>query len=154
MSLAVMVQMILILIFKHGLFKGMPRPAEYLKGISFYQVPGIELHHWNSFPSGHTATAMVIAAGFMIIFKRNRQIQWLALTAGLVVAFSRVYLMQHFFVDIFAGAALGMISAWIARSLYFRWFPNYKFNRSILVYFGYGKRKEGTVPIKNPGISA
>ncbi|KPQ18605.1 MAG: PAP2 superfamily [Algoriphagus marincola HL-49] len=153
MSLSVIVQTLLIMITKHGFFKGMPRPAEYLKDIAFYKVPGIELHHWNSFPSGHTATGLVIASCFMIIFSRRRHLQWIFLLGGFLVAISRVYLMQHFFVDIFAGAALGMLSAWIGRALYFQFFPSKRFKRSLLVYMGFGKIKRVIPPIKNPGIS-
>jgi len=153
MSLSVIIQILLIMITKHGFFRGMPRPAEYLKGMSFYQVPSIELHHWNSFPSGHTATGLVIASCLMIIFSRKRHLQWIFLIAGFLIAISRVYLMQHFFVDIFAGAALGMLSAWIGRALYFQFFPNKRFKRSILVYMGFGKAKRVIPPSKNPEIS-
>ncbi|WP_439482776.1 phosphatase PAP2 family protein [Cyclobacterium plantarum] len=154
MSCAAIVQTILIMVTKHGLFKGMPRPAEYLKGISFYRVSGIELHHWNSFPSGHTATGLMIAASLMIIFRSKKHLHWVFLMAGFMVALSRVYLMQHFFVDIFAGAAIGIVSPWIGRMLYFRFFPGKKLNRSILVYLGFGKSKGIPAPIKNPKVSA
>ncbi|MFC3417859.1 phosphatase PAP2 family protein [Algoriphagus hitonicola] len=153
MSLAAIVQTILILITKHALFKGMPRPAEYLKEVSFYQIPGVELHHWNSFPSGHTATGLMIAASLMIIFSRKKHFQLLFLSAGFLVALSRVYLMQHFFVDVFAGAALGILSAWMGRVLYFQFFPSKKLNCSLLAFISFGKSKRTTTPIKNPEIS-
>lgn len=153
-ALSALVETIFILFTKHGLFKGMPRPAEYLNEVSFYQVPGVNLHHWNSFPSGHTTTGLMLATCFMIIFSRKEHLQWVFLTAGVLVAISRVYLMQHFFVDIFAGAALGIASAWIGKWLYFRFFPSKKLNRSLLVYMGFVKSKRTISPIKNPEISA
>lgn len=154
LTLASIVETLLILITKHGLFKGVPRPAEYLKGVSFYQVPGADLHYWNSFPSGHTATGMMIAAAFMIIYSQKKHLHWIFLSAGMAVALSRVYLMQHFFIDVFAGAALGLLSAWIGRVLYFQFFPGKKLNRSLLVFLGLGKAKRSIATIKNPEISA
>ena len=76
MTISALLQGIVISICKHGIFKGMPRPIEYLQGIDFHQVPGLNLHHWNSFPSGHTATSMGIATGLIIIFHKDKTLKF------------------------------------------------------------------------------
>ncbi|WP_396127658.1 phosphatase PAP2 family protein [Algoriphagus halophytocola] len=131
MCISALLQGIVISICKQGLFKGMPRPIEYLQGIDFYQVPGLNLHHWNSFPSGHTATAMGIAAGLMIIYYKDRRLKHAFLLTGLLVAFSRVYLMQHFYIDILVGSLVGISCTWVARELTLRYFSKKIFRKSL-----------------------
>jgi len=64
----------------------------------------------NSFPSGHSATAFCMFAilSFMIPKK------WFGLLffiLALAVAFSRIYLVQHFFLDTYFGAIIGIACA-------------------------------------------
>jgi undecaprenyl-diphosphatase len=70
----------------------------------------------SSFPSGHTAAAMVYSAIVVVIFwhTRKRWIRWLAV---LVVAFvvlaagySRMYRGMHHLTDVLAGIVLGAVS--------------------------------------------
>lgn len=61
------------------------------------------------FPSGHTATAFAIATVMVLMFK-NKNLQLLILLAAIVVAYSRIYLAQHFLLDVMAGALLGSAS--------------------------------------------
>ena len=61
-----------------------------------------------SFPSGHAAGAMALAALAARFWPRRRGLFFLA--AGLV-AFSRVYLGQHYPTDVLAGAVLGLAAA-------------------------------------------
>jgi undecaprenyl-diphosphatase len=57
-----------------------------------------------SFPSGHAATSFAAAAALSVLVPRLRVP---ALVLAALVAISRVYLGVHFWVDVFAGAALG-----------------------------------------------
>ena len=131
MTISAVLQGIAVSICKHGIFKGMPRPIEYLQGIDFYQVPGLNLHHWNSFPSGHTTTAMGIASALMIIFYKDGKLKTAFLITGLLVAFSRVYLMQHFYIDVLVGSLLGVCCTWAARELTLRYFSKKVFRKSL-----------------------
>ena len=131
MTISALLQGIIISICKHGIFKGMPRPIEYLKGVDFYQIPGLNLHHWNSFPSGHTATAMGIATGLMIIFHKDKTLKFAFLLTGLLVAISRVYLMQHFYIDVLVGSLIGITCSWIAREITLRYFSKKIFRKSL-----------------------
>lgn len=99
---------------KKWLFHGMPRPAEFFKDIPFYEVPGVTLHHWGSFPSGHTATAFMLASFFYLVLPRKFKLHYLMMGIALLVGISRVYLMQHFLVDIWAGALIGLFSTGVA----------------------------------------
>jgi len=92
-------------------FQGTPRPVRYfeLKGIDFELplVPGVEVHMWKSFPSGHTAAAFGVFFGISL-FLRSRILQFLLFIAALGVAFSRIYLSQHFLIDTLGGAVFGL----------------------------------------------
>ncbi len=62
----------------------------------------------NSFPSGHTVTAFAI--GTVLAFYTTNKIQHvLLLLAAVLVAFSRVYLSQHFLLDVLAGSFIGVL---------------------------------------------
>ena len=74
-----------------------------------HTVPGVELHEVSSFPSGHTATAFTFYLLFCCVLPRRKWII-LGLAYALSVAYSRVYLAQHFPVDLGAGMIVGLIS--------------------------------------------
>jgi len=71
-----------------------------------------------SFPSGHAATAFAGAAVVGVFYPRLR---WPAYGLAALVALSRVYLGVHFWLDIVAGAALGLAiglgAAWASRRI-------------------------------------
>lgn len=123
---------ILVGIGKRLLFPGSPRPAEFFKGMDFYQIPGVDLHHWNSFPSGHTTTAFSICFAFAIIYSKYPKIQRLMLILAIGIGLSRVYLMQHFFGDIWMGAALGLVATLAAREVTLRYFSGRKFKKPFI----------------------
>lgn len=83
-------------------------------------VPGIEQLNHFSFPSGHaTCSFSMCLAAAVVIGKRRWALPMLLMAATL--AFSRVYLSQHFTEDVLAGSALGTITAvgvhhWLYRS--------------------------------------
>ena len=74
----------------HGLEITIDRPTDY------------------SFPSGHTAAAFAAAAS-MYMSKKKPGI-WMFYFA-IVTGFSRIYLLVHYPIDVIAGAALGVVSA-------------------------------------------
>jgi len=76
-------------------------------------VEGVKLHALQSFPSGHATTAFNLFFMLSILVKNS----WLKLAffvIALVVGFSRVYLSQHFFIDVVAGSIFGVVSIFIA----------------------------------------
>lgn len=98
---------------KHILFSSERRPSFYY---DLTQVEGEEQHTNNTFPSGHTTAAFSFVTILAIGLKKN----WIQLTlpflAGLV-ALSRIYLGQHFLIDVVFGSILGVFIA--TTSFYF-----------------------------------
>jgi membrane-associated phospholipid phosphatase len=88
-----------------------PRPKIFFEsGQYLFFVDGITRTGYSSFPSGHTATAFAIATVFVIIMQ-NKKWQLPILFAAILVGYSRIYLAQHFLLDIIVGAIVGIITA-------------------------------------------
>lgn len=92
---------------KHLVFPETPRPSIVFKDYqNFHWVEGVNYHSFHSFPSGHAADIFSIMA-VVAILNSSYTYQFLAFLFALTVAFSRVYLSQHFLQDIIAGAFIG-----------------------------------------------
>lgn len=86
------------------------RPYTLDPSIVLLVKPSVEPY---SFPSGHTMNAFSAAATLMM---RHERFCWAAMALAVLIAFSRVYLMMHFPLDIVGGAIIGLISAYICCS--------------------------------------
>ena len=87
-----------------------PRPKLYFEAGTYLDfIDGISLSGYSSFPSGHTASAFAIATVFVLTTK-NKKWQLIILFAALLVGYSRIYLAQHFLIDVTIGALLGCVS--------------------------------------------
>lgn len=85
------------------------RPFNYFsETYQLYFVPGVELHHSNTFPSGHSASAFLVFFMAALIVK-NDALKLLFFIIALLIAFSRVYLSQHFLVDIYTGSIISTV---------------------------------------------
>lgn len=115
MLVAIAVQTLLVHLFKQWLAAGEPRPktffADSLDQLNF--VEGVTVRGFDSFPSGHTASAFTLCFFLMLISKRV-SVQVMLLFAAVLVGISRVYILQHFGRDIFFGAIFGILSVLIA----------------------------------------
>ena len=101
---AVIVQLVL----KKGLFAHLNRPPAYIENFDqLYQIPGVELHNLHTFPSGHTQSAFLMAFFLVLLFQNYKYLQVIILIIAALVGISRVYILQHFFVDIWFGAFIG-----------------------------------------------
>lgn len=101
------------LVFPHVL-----RPKAYFDGIAeLYFVPNIEIHNHFSFPSGHTTTAFCL---FFILsyFVENKYLKLLGLIVALMAGYSRIYLSQHFLIDVYFGALFGVLSALLSIAIF------------------------------------
>ena len=132
LAISSIIHLVLVHIAKKWVFHGMPRPAEFFKDIPFYEVPGVELHHWGSFPSGHTTTAFMLATFLYLVLPKKMKIHWLLIGIAFLVGFSRVYLMQHFLMDVWAGALLGIFSSLISYFIVLKVFSKKIYQKSIL----------------------
>lgn len=91
--------------------------VEILKRVTFRMRPdGTRKRNNASFPSSHAANACALAWVLGRRWKRAAPLLWLF---ALAVCYSRMYLNRHWLSDVTAGAAIGMLWAWLA----WRWLP-------------------------------
>ena len=102
-----------------------PRPltwfAENIPDISLPLVEGVRMNHWLSFPSGHTTTFFVLFFSLSIILcaeniKGKNILSFICFLCATFGAYTRIYLSQHFALDIFAGILIAVCSTLV---LYF-----------------------------------
>ncbi len=118
LALLGVVQAIVSAILKKVVFGKVPRPKKYFDDITqFHQVEGVDLNGWFSFPSGHTMTAFSIAAFLCLTFK-NAKLSLLFFLFAIVGGLSRVYLLQHFLIDVLVGSLIGVILALALEKLF------------------------------------
>jgi membrane-associated phospholipid phosphatase len=97
-------------LLKRAFFWHVPRPTKFFEGIAqLHLVPGVEQLGMKSFPSGHSTTAFAIMICFAIIV-RNNFAKLVFFILATLVAYSRVYLSQHFLVDILTGSFIGTLT--------------------------------------------
>lgn len=100
---------IIIGITKKFIFTDHPRPANYLKGNpNLHLIDGFDHHMWNSMPSGHTATAFSFFLMLTLITK-DRIWSPILFSIACLVGLSRIYLIQHFFEDVYFGGFIGCL---------------------------------------------
>ncbi|GGH01649.1 phosphatase PAP2 family protein [Pedobacter zeae] len=91
----------------------MPRPKYFFEQTLFqytHFVEGVNMHDQNSFPSGHTASAFALATALVLVFKK-KEISFYCLFFAFLIGYSRIYLAQHFLVDVIFGAVAGISCA-------------------------------------------
>ncbi|MBU1333886.1 MAG: phosphatase PAP2 family protein [Alphaproteobacteria bacterium] len=96
---------------------GRGRPTEYDVSGAFSFQNVINDWSFQSFPSGHTTTAIALA--FVIGFLWPR-LFLLFLAIGIVVSFSRVPIGMHYPSDVFGGLVVGMLGAYLVRNIFAR----------------------------------
>jgi len=98
-----------------------PRPKLFFEAGQYLNfIDGVSLANNSSFPSGHTATAFAIAT-VMVLMMKDKTSQLLILIAAVLAGYSRIYLAQHFLLDVMIGAAIGstsgVLSFYLAKNL-------------------------------------
>ncbi len=97
---------IAVQILKHLIHS--PRPKLYFGSGNIHCIYGITATGLFSFPSGHTTTIFALTTLLAIYFPARRSGMFFILIAVLT-GFSRIYLSQHFPVDVLAGSAIGVL---------------------------------------------
>ncbi len=108
-------------LFKH--IVNAPRPLTWFAinypDIHLPLAHEVHIHHWHSFPSGHTTSFFALAFVACILVTRNSRfsrfsrfscsaLQILLFIAAALGGYSRIYLSQHFALDVLAGIVVGM----------------------------------------------
>lgn len=104
-----LVSALLIFLLKFFIFSDIKRPLEWIgknPNIHLHFNPNIKLHLNSSFPSGHTFAAFCSMTCLALITK-NGWIQIFFFLAAVAMGISRIYVLQHYFLDIFFGAQIG-----------------------------------------------
>jgi len=109
---------ILVQVCKYFIVPDEPRPTTFITDGSYiHLVKGVDVHSISSFPSGHTATAFTF---FLMICLMTKKSWWLPLgfIIACLVGYSRIYLAQHFPLDVAAGIIVAIVS--VAASIPFQ----------------------------------
>ena len=95
---------------KNYIFDTAMRPmARGLDATQIHTVPGVEIHSLNSFPSGHTATAFTLFLLTTYLFP-NKYALSIGIVYAIVCGYSRVYLAQHFPLDLAGGIFVALLT--------------------------------------------
>jgi len=113
---------------KNFIFADVLRPGAVIKDL--HLVQGVDLHYYNSFPSGHTATAFALFFAIACMIK-IKPAKWFFLFVALLIGYSRIYLSQHFLPDVLVGSMIGtvifLLTLWLFGNKWQKW------DRAILV---------------------
>ncbi len=121
---------ILVLIFsqffKRVVFPDEMRPTVEFGLHQFSHIMGnFKYYKHNAFPSGHTMAAFAVA-GLLSFWVKNKWAQVGFFTYAVLIGFSRIYLLHHFYTDVFWGAvgAYGIVAIIVAGNKFFDKVPN------------------------------
>ena len=108
---------------------------EHSQNLVLPLVQGVNMHHGNSFPSGHASTFFMFCTCLVIIqayyYSRKgksynfrtrvlfHSLSLLLLVFAAMGAYSRVYLSQHFLSDVCVGSIIGFVTPFLI--FYFCW---------------------------------
>lgn len=113
--IAIIVSTLIAHYIKGHLLKINYRPAfalpQYLNSI--HRVANVEMNDGGSFPSGHSTQAFTMYLLACLLYHK-KWLLWVGLLYALLVGYSRVYLAQHFPIDVAGGIGVAIISSWIA----------------------------------------
>ncbi len=103
-------------LLKRVIFDYIYRPSYIFKDLinngDWHLVEGVHLFEKYSFPSGHTATVFCVC--ILIALVINHKVWSISLVfLAFIVGFSRIYLSQHFLIDVLTGAVIGSLSSFI-----------------------------------------
>lgn len=99
------------------LFPNITRPiASGIAPNLMHTVNGVTMHQLSSFPSGHTATAFTIFLLTIYLFDRTKMIL-IGLLYAMLCGYSRIYLGQHFPMDVGGGIIVAIMTIEISKRL-------------------------------------
>ncbi len=135
---AVVLTVIIIVIFtgilgqllKVTFFEGWDRPLRiFNESPEVHTLPNYRLFH-NSFPSGHSITAMAAFTSLVWCMKPGVTIQLIFASIAIIITYSRIYLGVHFPGDVLAGSLVGIITTILIVPIVYKHISAIKFNNT------------------------
>jgi membrane-associated phospholipid phosphatase len=96
---------------------GRSRPVEFAEHGAFGFEPFVNQWNFQSFPSGHTVTAIALAFTIGFLWPR---LFWPLLVLGLIVGLSRIPVGAHYPTDVFSGLVCGVLGTFLVRNVFLR----------------------------------
>jgi membrane-associated phospholipid phosphatase len=95
------------------------RPLKFFQGTDYelHFVKGVNVHLDYSFPSGHSASAFALFLTLSMLTP-YKGLRIFFLLMAILVAYSRIYLSQHFLIDIIGGSVIGVATVFLCTYLY------------------------------------
>ncbi len=97
-------------ILKHWIYYEVTRPHfvfQYYVREELKLIDGVDVMAKHSFPSGHALSAFALF--FCLLFvSRSHFLKIIFFTLAVLAAYSRVYLSQHWLIDIYVGSIIGV----------------------------------------------
>lgn len=121
-----------IQILKHFIFPNVLRPIAVVPDIKLVIPSCVHKSITSSFPSGHAGAIFALIS----IYQYMHRPSWFGIVFShlfaWVVAYSRMYLCQHFYTDVYVGALIGVLATYISyhlsRRLPYSWLDRPIFN--------------------------
>ena len=97
------------LILKNAVMRPRPFIDESSDYYLWWKEVGMLQENGYSFPSGHTTSSM--AFGFSLFICLKKKYSWLFLILPLLMGFTRIYFMVHYFSDVLGGLVVGALAS-------------------------------------------
>ena len=117
--------------------EGSPLAADWQQVV----VEGVNMHSWHSFPSGHSATFFVFfsVCAFIYAYEKlpwSKLVGLVCLVLALLGGYSRIYLSQHFLMDVCGGMTEGVLMSVVVFALFVKkkWTEKPWFEKNIVFY--------------------
>lgn len=96
---------------KHTIFADAGRPIQFFQQTNLVHfIDGVTIHAYNSFPSGHTTSVFALCSMLSICYQKP-SFQVMFFLIAIITGLSRVYLLQHYLIDVIAGSFIGVLSS-------------------------------------------
>jgi membrane-associated phospholipid phosphatase len=118
---ACLISTLLVQVCKNFVLPDSPRPSAAIENKAMmHTVEGVDLHSTHSFPSGHTTSAFCY---FLIgvLFIRQGWFIIAGFIAALLAGWARVYLAQHFPLDVAVGMLAAVLSVYLSVAIQQQW---------------------------------
>ena len=110
-----------------------PRPLIWfginMPDVELPLVEGVRMNSWFSFPSGHTTSFFALAFVVSILFTKSQEprdkristiVQITLFILAAIGGYSRIYLSQHFTLDVYAGILVGILITIVCYTVFYR----------------------------------